>query len=232
MLYMKSFSKFFTVALVVGLSVLLFYTFYILYLKSSRLISCIEELSSYKLIESRWKEDFNKSLHSNGSILPEINVIDQNNRKIELKNIIKDNTLVYRFSEVSCRPCVEDDIKILNELKDSIIGNNLFILTDFKTPKEMQIFSKMYNLKVPIYSYPNCINLLADMDTFDRKPYYFVLDTDLKVHFTYISHSGHNMHDKYFLRIIEYIQENDINKRNSKERICTKAREHTSMPGT
>lgn len=207
---MNSISKNVLIILCIILSVILLYTSYVLYLKTLILISSKKELSLYKLIEARYNEDFDKCLFSDGNILSNIRVIDQNNHEVYIMDIIRKNTLIYRFSGISCRPCVEDDMNRLNQFKNSIIGNDLLILTDFKNPKEMRIFSKMQNLKVPIYSYPNCLNLYAEVDTFKRQPYYFLLDSCLRVHFTYISHSGQDsMHNKYFKRIIGYFKDKD-----------------------
>lgn len=128
-----------------------------------------------------------------------------------LKDIVNNNTLVYRFNEGSCMPCVEDDMKTLNQIKESTNGENIIIITDHKNPKAMKIFSLNNKLEVPIYCFSGNLEILADKDSLERMPYFFMLDTGLMVDFTYISHSKYNNHTNYFLKVNEYLKNNRIN---------------------
>ena len=153
------------------------------HIKNSLFTNFLEEIYSYNLKEAILKENFNKSIKSNGNKLSNIELFDQNNHKTSLKTITNRNLLVYRLSKV-CPACLENGIKIINQLKDSIGGNNCIILSNFASPREMKIFSSLYDIKVPFFSYTDRFNIVADMDSFELKPYYFLLDTDFRINFT------------------------------------------------
>jgi peroxiredoxin len=127
-----------------------------------------------------------------------------NNSQKSIEECIEKDVLVYRFSQFSCPPCVENDMEILNQITDSIGAENILVLSDVASLKEMKIFSEQNHLKFPLYSYPSQLSLQADNDTIYEASYYFVLDCELKTKFTYISRSDHAIESPYFKRIIEH----------------------------
>jgi hypothetical protein len=100
-------------------------------------------------------------------------VADDKNNMIYLKDIIKSNSIIFRFSELHCNTCI--DFMIENLIKDSIfIGiENIVLLSSSTSPNYVYHFKKAKGIKFPMYKLtPNLEELFMDIDI----PYCFVIE--------------------------------------------------------
>ncbi|MGV8139591.1 MAG: hypothetical protein AB2L20_30715 [Mangrovibacterium sp.] len=163
--------------------------------ENSKIVSEVEYLRNIKM-----KRDSNE-LFSENIQLDDIYIVSPNNELLKLKSRINEPKLVYRFSSHSCRACVENDIKILKILSDTIGLDKIIILTNFQSIKFLKIYKKNENLPFDCYNFSEAINIPIERNSINDSPYFFVLNNDLKVDFAYTSCPEHTINSLYFKRI-------------------------------
>lgn len=116
-----------------------------------------------------------EGLFFNGYCLVE----DINGIKKQMKEILADSLMVFRFSEYNCLECIPyfiDKIKALEKLKPFA---NVIILCDFSNIQKVKAFCADNNLVYPIYR-------LIDIPLFPIEktglPYFFLIDHNLRCH--------------------------------------------------
>ena len=126
------------------------------------------------LSDSTWYmvNNFSKSLAVEGVFMKDI-ILNSDSGKISLHSFITKPTLVFRFFDINCAPCIQTEVKLMQEqTKD--IADQVILIGSFDTYRAL----KAYNLA-------NDINLNAlqiglgerlgwEPDRYNS-PYYFVL---------------------------------------------------------
>lgn len=85
--------------------------------------------------------------------LNDIEIYDELNKASQLSGLIPDGEFkfVFYFSEYNCPPCVNDYLRILNDL-NSMIGNKfIIILAEFSNIRRMLVIKNTLNIKIPFY---------------------------------------------------------------------------------
>ncbi len=110
-------------------------------------------------------------------------VMDMQQQKMPLCEILCDRTLVFIFSQFSCQPCVDKQIEILNTFFRNDRNINVIVLVVNYRFKDFVIFNQTHQCKLHIY------NILTDKLDFIKKdsPVYLVLTKDLKIRSIYFS---------------------------------------------
>lgn len=114
-----------------------------------------------------------------------LEMIDESDSSIRIKDVINTHkTLVYRYSDLQCKMCVESQLEIM----DSILGKtgyNIIFVANYKQKRDLIVFKKLHKISYPIY----CIkenNLSLAADTLNI-PYYFILNNYLETENVFIS---------------------------------------------
>ncbi|MCK9413577.1 MAG: hypothetical protein M0Q53_14850 [Prolixibacteraceae bacterium] len=153
----------------------------------------------------RLKRDSNE-LFTENSQLNNISVITLKNTSIKLNSIIKKQKLVYRFSNRSCQTCVENDLKILRTLADTIGIDNIIILGNFDNIKNLIIYIKNEEIPFDCYNYSDVLNLPIEKNSINDSPCFFVLSNNLKVDFAHTSSPNYSINSLYFKRIRMFLR--------------------------
>jgi len=83
--------------------------------------------------------------------------------------------LVLRLSKNDCNNCVGGVLKQLKSISEKIGDNNIAIISDFESPREMGIFMRENDLHNELYSTPP-YSFDDEIDKFT--PYFFILDQE------------------------------------------------------
>ena len=94
----------------------------------------------------------------------------QGNRK-KLSDIMSNNTLVLRYSEMHCDVCIDSIVSKLSIYRDSIGLQNIILFTSTENVNYIQRFKRVNNIHFNIYSISNGLDsVLVDIGM----PYLFV----------------------------------------------------------
>jgi len=130
-----------------------------------------------------------------------IELYNELGEKVFFSDLVKDRSvLVFRFSELNCEICVEEEIKRLKVLSKSI-KNRLLFVTSYSFERYLYTFKRINNFKLPIYNIvPNKIKIPVEELNI---PYYFVLDSALNIHDIFVPEKTEPENtEKYFKDII------------------------------
>jgi hypothetical protein len=177
--------------------------------KSAKQLICkgsnqIESIRNYETAIGKLRDSL--ELFTINEYLDNIHLSTPENAKIHLADIINSPTLVYRFNEYSCMPCVENDLEIIKQLADSIGISRVLIITRLRNSNALKIYLNNYRINVDSYNTSSELNLPIEMHALNESPFFLVLNNDLKVEFAYTSTPGHSINSVFFKRIIRYFK--------------------------
>ncbi len=145
------------------------------------------------------------SLKNNNTVLKKgLKVIDEKGESFLLREVLPFPKLIFRYSEIHCDVCVDQQIKTLKLFKEKIGSDNIIILANYKLLKNLILFKRLNALDLQVYKLSSELNLeLEKNDT----PYFFILDennvaNDFFIPIKEINNYTHRylnlMFDKYF----------------------------------
>jgi len=132
------------------------------------------------------------------------NYIIKNNNRHTLKSLINNKTLIYRFNQFSCNPCVENDINIIKQLADSIGRENILIIPRLKNIKILRIYISNFNINLDAFNFQENFPIPIEESAINDSPYFIVLDKGLNIKFAYTSSPSHSICSPFFRRMISY----------------------------
>lgn len=108
----------------------------------------------------------------NGIEIPlEVEVVNMQGYKRKLSDIMSNNTLVLRYSEMHCDVCIDSIVSKLSIYQDSIGLHNIILFTSTENLKYVKKFKRVNNIHFDIYSISNALDsVLVDIGM----PYLFV----------------------------------------------------------
>lgn len=120
------------------------------------------------------KENENLQLDAN------LELIDIEGKPVLAKDIFKTNSLVFRFSELNCRECIDAEIDALVNSKDKI-KKEVILVAYYQTPRDLFVFYKEFQKKgltnIKMYLFPDKV-LPTSIDKLNT-PYYFCVNSNL-----------------------------------------------------
>lgn len=114
------------------------------------------------------------SLKNNNTLIKnDLEIIDEKGKSFLLKDILPFPKLIFRYSELHCDVCVDQQIKTLKLFKEKIGSDNIIVLANYELLKNLILFKRLNALDIPVYKLSGRMNLeLEENDT----PYFFILD--------------------------------------------------------
>jgi hypothetical protein len=97
-------------------------------------------------------------------------ITDTGGNTLQFGDITGDKTIFFRFSELSCQPCVIDQAQFINAVQGSGLYR-VVVLTDKATTRDLQILINKYKFETGIFG-------LAEPFNWGRRgvSYYFTID--------------------------------------------------------
>lgn len=104
-------------------------------------------------------------------VYADLKVFDMKRRERKICDVLSDNTLILRYSEMNCDVCVDSIVKTLNIYKDSIGLSNIVLLTTSQNSSYTKRFKKINSIAFSInYMGEELDSILVDIGM----PYMFV----------------------------------------------------------
>lgn len=164
-------------------------------------------LANYELIlfDQKINDKNEKSrilLNMDAVELDAVCLVDSSNNSIPIQDLVKTPKFIFRFSEGFCKPCIESTIVSLNNLGDNIGIDNIIIISNVENSRLLKIFINGNNIQFPCYSYSGKFDFeIEKLSGPERIPYYFVLDSKLKVSFPFFTDENSELNFIYLNRI-------------------------------
>lgn len=172
--------------------------------KQYKLQEMIEELKEYyhsekeinDFVLSTLKEDIKLCFQNEGLILnSQTPLIEDGKGTHMMVDIIKNKTLVIRFSQLNCQACIEAIKPLLKGLKTK----QVVVFADYTNKRFLKEFKKGLNESWRLF---NVKLLNIPMDDLNI-PYFFVLDEEMRLSHVFIPHKEMLSHVEEYLEIIE-----------------------------
>lgn len=126
---------------------------------------------------------------------------EKSGEKQSLSELVHDGPiLVYRYSDVSCSACVENEFHTLRQYFKKN-PEKVAIFCSYERESDMESFRRINLLKYPIYKADKKA-FAWDAEFYDR-PYYFVLHPDMKVSDFYMPEMEFSEDSKAYLTGVE-----------------------------
>lgn len=120
---------------------------------------------------------FNEILLNGTNIDTDFSVRDIQEHEKKMSEIILDNTLILRYSEMHCEVCVDSIVSKLNAYKDSIGLQHIVLLTTSMNFGYIKRFKKINKIPFNIYNMSKALDsVLVDIGM----PYLFIYSTHSK----------------------------------------------------
>ncbi len=160
------------------------------------------------------KSDFDKLNHYrsreftvNGLNVNDTKVKGDNGEVIMLSEIIQQPTLIFNFTERCCLACVDDYLVILNQLNNRVPEERIIVLTRYDKLNKMKIKKSVTGSNLSFYNLSEPLDLPLDVDDkIHDKPYFIMLDNDLKVSYPRVGWSEDSITNPYFDRVTGLLQ--------------------------
>jgi len=144
-------------------------------------LSQSKQNTQYEKKNTQFFSDFAQSLKFNNrvtyqyqnSLISNPVLLDENGDTCRLSDLIREKTLIVRYSHLSCDQCVDSIFSIIN----SMPFDNCLILAEYDNPQSLGAF---YRTNQPEYPLLNCKEAITSFDTLNI-PYVFLTDTSLRL---------------------------------------------------
>lgn len=155
----------------------------------------MEKNRRYRLLEYRAEQE----------LVPNIAIQGLNGDYCFLSDIVVQPMLVFHFTEQCCLECVNDYLHILNLLSDSVLNERVIILSEYDKLNKLIIKNQNYQIIAPCYNLQEPLNIIVDYDDkVHDKPYFVVLDADLRVSFARIGSPADSISNPYFSEVSRF----------------------------
>jgi len=169
--------------------------------------SCRQELTSaVESIDINEHILINRELNTIKNIGLQINtkqmVSDEKGSKRSIVGLLNDSPkIIFRYSELNCQLCIEDEIQILKKYIDAIGFDNILFFSTYNTTRDLFLFKRMnqlqdfeiYNLKEEKLNIPvDSLNI----------PYVFVVDSFGNVFMLHIPERTKPEYSEQFYKVV------------------------------
>lgn len=182
-------------------------------LASDALIKNYEVLADLSIAESRingFKQKELLEIQADHCFLPDRALCEvETYDSVNLSCIIKNTTLVYRFTQASCISCVIEDLEALKMISERIDRSRIIVIGGHESTRDLKAFLNPMHLHFTCLNYakPFSIPLQTEVNK-NNVPYFIVVQPNLEVLFPYIRDNG-DQNKKYLDRVMQYLTEND-----------------------
>ncbi len=126
-------------------------------------------------------------------------------KKVNIKDLLRKKTLVYKFSPNSCFTCVKSDLQLIKKLSKVIDKNKILILTEYSNYREYKSFINIFQPNINCLNLTTSINLPINSDD-NSIPYYFVINENYFTEFVHARKEQDSLGCAYFNTVKRYLK--------------------------
>ena len=174
--------------------------------RSKKYNNFLNETKIELIIQNQKSQDYNKrskmKMFMDSEELQPVFLLNSTNDSIPIQDLVITPKLIFRFPNQFCPPCIESALTSLKNLGDSIGHNNIIVISDCKNSRILKILIDMNSILSPCFSYSGQLNFEIEGKLgSDRKPYYMILNQELKVSFPFFAEENDELNSIYLSRI-------------------------------
>lgn len=124
---------------------------------------------------------------------------------VYLSDIVKNKSLIFRYSVMDCKPCIDSLFSHIQKIEKDIDKKFIIFFTYFTNFRHFLVSARINQINNKIYLIPN--NELAVTEDDINMPYFFIIDNQLNVSDLFIVYNLNKQEeelDTYFAKIKEY----------------------------
>lgn len=109
-------------------------------------------------------------------------LLDENGDTTKLIKLASETPkLIFKYSEINCETCIEEQFVLLKKITNKIGANNIIILAKYNSLRNLSKFIRINNIEYRVF------NMLEKLSSNDLDiPYYFILDRSQLIKHPYI----------------------------------------------
>lgn len=139
-------------------------------------------------------------------LMDDIDIVSLGGNTKKLSSIVKGSTLIYRFSDVSCSYCVENDIDILRQINDFLgVPGKIISLAQLPDVKYLNIYNRTLGIDFPLYNRLMPIDIPIEFDSIVNNPYFLIVNESMLIEFVKASDPSSNIDDHFFQRALTFL---------------------------
>lgn len=142
------------VILVVSVFVLIFFQIKnktINNLLQERIRESVAILNKEKSLSNQRDYFLSLNFKSNGTFInKELSLKNHKGKEFVLNDELTSKKLVFRYSELHCDVCVDEQVKSLKKYKEKIGNDNILILADYSNIKNLILFKRLNSIELPM----------------------------------------------------------------------------------
>jgi len=135
-----------------------------------------------------------------------INLISNENVLSDLNDIITNEKLVIWFHHYkACNECIEKTIKLLNEYAGVINPDNIILISNFESQRELKSFVIKLDVKFQCFRIDARLNNLLDHDNGEIAQAFIMIDRRLRILFPFLIKDNSEGTRDYLERISKFL---------------------------
>lgn len=179
---------------------ILFYSIYkILDLKEIIAKNTLQSQFEKESIVKSNQKNLNNYIFSEGTKISDIELYDIKGVKTNISKLVKDEMLVFNYSELHCEPCIDSVLLILKN-NPSINKEKILILTSYRNERDISLFVRLNHIEFPIYNRRD-IELPLYIEH-SQLPYFFIINKELRCSNFFIPDKGKLIQTINYLKYI------------------------------
>jgi len=140
-------------------------------------------------------------IYSNTQIDGNIEVVSESGKKYTIKELVDENTLFFKYSQLSCGSCVEQEFKMLAEYISPKHQRKIIVMTDYGDVGLLYRFKRINKISHEMFNVQNQ-QIISSFEN-NYLPYYFVVDSSLFIRTIFVPSSSQPNLSKRFLQIVD-----------------------------
>lgn len=98
---------------------------------------------------------------------------------VKLPDVIKHKSLIFRYSVLDCKSCIDSIFYQLKGFEDIIGKENIYVFTYYNSTRHFIVSARLNQIKFKIFQIPS--NRLQIEEDSLKMPYFFMIDQDLQI---------------------------------------------------
>jgi hypothetical protein len=127
-------------------------------------------------------------------------IYDEDENQLSLNQLIQDSPiLVFKYSQLHCDVCIDEQISLLKGAEELINENKIILLTNYSSKNDLARFKRVNQLNFKVFNLKN-----SELTEIDKSfPYYFILDKSFSLKKFFIPIKGDTLLTKDYYKSIK-----------------------------
>jgi|WetSurMetagenome_2_1015567.scaffolds.fasta_scaffold28510_3 hypothetical protein len=140
--------------------------------------------------------------------LNDITIKSLNSNFVSLKDELNFPIFLFRFDpNHSCSPCIDNTLRILNSIGDSIGSERIVLLSKYNSDRDLKLLRMRNSLDFRLYNYNDVWIEDLEKSQLDQIQITFIIDENFRIILPNLSSSDDSISNYYYSKIIDFFKE-------------------------